>query len=122
MVKYLIILLLFFILTEAQGMILSLITTLPLSDFENLSIAQTTQKITTKVKISNENSIIILPKLNDSEISENINKKVSNLNKLILDFEKRFNEQVFDIINEFGKIKSIKNNTEIAFKQQIENI
>ncbi len=84
-------------------------------------IAQTTQKITTKVKISNENGIS-LPKLNESKISENINKKVSNLNKLILDFEKRFNEQVSDIMDEFGKIKSIKNNTEIAFKQQIENI
>ena len=63
-----------------------------------------------------------LPKLNDSKISENINKKVANLNKLIFDFEKRFNEQVSDIMNEFGLVKSIKNITEIAFKQQIENI
>ena len=63
-----------------------------------------------------------LPKLNDSKISENINKKVANLNKLIFDFEKRFNEQVSDITNEFGRVKSIKNITEIAFKQQIENI
>ena len=86
-------------------------------------IAQNSFKSTTKSQalVTKENALV-LPKINEANINEGLSKKVANLNKLILNFEKQFNEQMTDIMNDYGKIKALKSKAEIAFRQQIETI